>query len=92
MNLEEVFADNNQIFTTNALVLLTVIQIMKRDFYEAYHIISRKEHYSVDETKITFFETFCEGVVFLMKKKFKDGLNKLLSLQFKIEQTKLDEI
>ena len=27
-----------------------------------------------------------------MKKKFKDGLSKLLSLQFKIEQTKLDEI
>ena len=55
MTLEEVFKEKNGVEITDSLILLVVIQILKRDFYEANHILGRKSHYEIDENKIVFF-------------------------------------
>jgi hypothetical protein len=84
MYLEESLTIRNENISTDSLILIAVIQIIKRDFYEAVHVLKRKNYFSVDEGRINLFEAFCEGVVFLMKKKFSEGLNKLLGIQFQI--------
>lgn len=51
----------------------------ERDFYAAYHTISRSEHLNVDQTTLDKFKIFNEAAVFLMKRKFEEGL-KLLDM------------
>ena len=46
----------------------------ERDFYAAYHSISRSEHLNVDPSLLSRFKHFCEAAVLLMKRKFEEGL------------------
>lgn len=72
------FEEKTRKESTDALILLTLINIKKRDFYEAYHSLARKTHLDIDDEKIVMFEKFCEGVLSLMKRKFEVGLEKLV--------------
>ena len=49
MAIEEVFKEKDRKYSTQALILLAVIYMRQRDFYEASHTLSRKEHLGVDD-------------------------------------------
>jgi tetratricopeptide (TPR) repeat protein len=67
--------DEDLKYTEEALFHLTSIKIRQRDFYGAAHTLSRAETKTKDLLEL---EVYVEGVLDLMKRKFKDG-TRLLS-------------
>ena len=51
-----------------------------RDFYSAFYTLSRAEHLDVDLQALEKFRLFTDGVTFLMKRKFKEGVEALTNL------------
>ena len=50
------------------------IKIEEKDFYEAYHILTRADNVEVDAEALNEWRLFIEGSLFLMKKKYKEGI------------------
>lgn len=50
------------------------IKISDKDFYEAYHLVSRADNVEVQKEVVLEWKLFLEASLFLMKKKYKDGL------------------
>ena len=47
-----------------------------RDFYSAFHTLSRSEYLiDIDKKMLEKFKLFTEGVIFLMKRKFKEAMD-----------------
>lgn len=51
------------------------IKIEEKDFYEAFHIISRIENIEINKKGIEDWKAYIEGSLFLMKKKYEEGIN-----------------
>ena len=47
MCMEEVFKEKDPQFALKALKILVTVHILERDFYEAWHCLSRKEHLDI---------------------------------------------
>lgn len=56
------------------------IKIEDKDFYEAYHILNRTINIDINKEVIEEWRLFLEGTLFMMKKKYKDGVNTYQSL------------
>ena len=73
--------------------MMMKIKIEEKDFYEAYHILTRADNVEVDANGLNEWRLFLEGSLFLMKKKYKEGISTfegLLGLQsFKGKYSKL---
>jgi predicted negative regulator of RcsB-dependent stress response len=69
--------NNSKKGVSKSLYELVKIKMEERDFYAAYHTISRAEHLHVDQSIIDRFRIFNEAAVFLMKRKFEEGLKLL---------------
>lgn len=54
-----------------------MININKRDIYEASHIINKLKQ----EPNLRVYCTFVEGVISLMRRNFNDGITTLLLIQ-----------
>lgn len=50
------------------------IKIEDKDFYEAYHILNRTSSFEINKNTIEEWRIFLEGVLFMMKKKYRDGI------------------
>lgn len=60
--------------------MMIKIKIEEKDFYEAYHILTRADNVEVDVEVLKEWRLFLEGSLFLMKKKYKDGITTFESL------------
>lgn len=56
------------------------IKIEEKDFYEAYHILTRADNVEVDVDILNEWRLFLQSSLFLMKKKYKDGISTFESL------------
>ena len=50
------------------------VYILQRDYYAAFHTLSRSEFIDTDLKFLDKFKLFTEGAIYLMKKKFKEAL------------------
>jgi hypothetical protein len=60
--------------------MMMKIKVEEKDFYEAYHILTRAENVEVDSDILNEWRLFLEASLFLMKKKYKEGINTFESL------------
>lgn len=73
--------NNSKKGVSKSLYELVKIKMEERDFYAAYHMISRAEHLNVDQSLLDKFKVFNEAAVFLMKRKFNEGFKLLEQLK-----------
>lgn len=52
-----------------------------RDFYSAFHALNRADFFDVDKKVLEKFRLFTEGVIFLMKRKYKDAIDNFNNIQ-----------
>ena len=50
------------------------IKVEDKDFYEAYHILNRTNNIDINKDIIEEWKLFIEGTLFMMKKKYKEGV------------------
>eukprot|EP01017_Pseudomicrothorax_dubius_P034550 TRINITY_DN4753_c0_g4_i2.p1 TRINITY_DN4753_c0_g4~~TRINITY_DN4753_c0_g4_i2.p1 ORF type:complete len:1181 (-),score=268.49 TRINITY_DN4753_c0_g4_i2:134-3676(-) len=75
--------NNSKKAVTKAIYEMVKMKINSRDFYSAYWILNRTECLNVDMNALHKYKLFIEGVIFLMKKKFKEGYDNLNTLTSK---------
>lgn len=56
------------------------LRIKERDFYDAHYNLKRIALYNFKSAKLEQYQTFTEGVLYLIKRKIKKGVNLLTSL------------
>lgn len=66
---------------TKSLFEIARIHIEQRDFYAALHTLSRAEYLDIDKKFLEKFRLYVEGVINLMKRKFKDALENFTQIQ-----------
>lgn len=64
----------------NALYEITKIRVKQRDFYEAYYALQRADKAKQKHQKLSLYQGFTEGVIFLMKRKTKKGVGLLTTI------------
>ena len=73
--------------------MMMQIKVEEKDFYEAYHILTRADNVEVNVEVLNEWRLFLEASLFLMKKKYKEGINTFESLlTLPLFQTPLAEI
>ena len=72
--------NNSRKGVTKSLLEIAKSKIHQRDFYAAYYTLQRAQHLDVDEDAVSKMTLFTEGVVFLMKRKYSEGVNNLTML------------
>ncbi len=65
---------------TKSIYEIARVHIEQRDFYAALHTLSRAEFLEIDKKFLEKFRLFTEGVINLMKRKFKEALENLNSV------------
>ena len=65
---------------TKALYEIAKIKIELRDYYQAFYTLCRADYLDVDKKSLEKFRIFTDGVTFLMKRKFKEGIENLTGL------------
>jgi tetratricopeptide (TPR) repeat protein len=63
-----------------SLYEITRIKIETRSFYEAYHTLNRADLLSVDQKMFSKFRIFTDGVIYLMKRKYDEGIENLSTI------------
>lgn len=72
--------NNSRKAVTKSLYEIARINIEQRDYYSAFHQLSRSDLLDVDRKSLEKFIIFTDGVTFLMKRKYKEGLDNLTTL------------
>ena len=72
--------DNSREQVTSSVQMMMKIKIQEKDFYEAYHILTRADNVEVDVQALNEWRLFLQGTLFLMKKKYKQGNSTLEGL------------
>ncbi|CAD8173712.1 unnamed protein product [Paramecium octaurelia] len=72
--------NNSKKAVSKSLYEIAKIKIEQRDFYEAFYQLSRADYLDVDEKILEKFKIFTDGVTFLMKRKFDEGVEALTTL------------
>ncbi|CAD8068857.1 unnamed protein product [Paramecium sonneborni] len=67
--------NNSRKAVTKSLQEIAKIKIDQKDFYSAYYTLQREDHLEVDKESIMKLRQFTEGVIFLMKRKYQEGVN-----------------
>ncbi|EAS02746.2 tetratricopeptide repeat protein (macronuclear) [Tetrahymena thermophila SB210] len=67
--------NNSKKAVTKSLYEIAKIKIEQRDFYEAFHTLNRSDYLDTDKKMLEKFRLFTEGVIFLMKRKYKDAID-----------------
>ena len=60
---------------TKSLYEIAKIKIEQRDFYQAFYTLQRADFLDVDRPILEKFRIFTDGVTFLMKRKFQEGVD-----------------
>jgi tetratricopeptide (TPR) repeat protein len=81
LHFEQVIKHNEDPFlSSNALLEITKLRIKEKDFYEAHYNLKRITLFNFKSTKLRHYQTFTEGVLYLIKRKVKKGVQLLSSL------------
>lgn len=81
LHFEQVIKLNEDPFLScNALLEIAKLRIIEKDFYEAYYNLKRISLYNYKSTKLEHYQIFTEGVLYLIKRKVKKGVQSLTSL------------
>lgn len=72
--------NNSKKAVTKSLYEIAKLKIEQRDFYGAFYQLTRAEFLDVDIKVIERFRIFTDGVTFLMKRKFEEGIINLTNL------------
>ena len=87
LNYEQVAKCENSNFVSKALFKLTKIKLRAKDYYEAYFNIKRIQLFS---PKMELYKILIDGIVLIIKKKHKESLLHLKSIQEKLSIFKPD--
>ena len=81
LHFEQVVKYSGEAFLScNALLEVAKLRIKERDFYEAHYSLKRISLFSFKSAKLDQYQTFTEGVLYLIKRKIKKGVQLLTSL------------
>jgi hypothetical protein len=65
---------------TKSLYEIAKVRIEQRDYYSAFYQLCRADFLDVDRKALEKFRVFTDGVTFLMKRKFREGIDNLTQL------------
>jgi len=81
IHLEQVIKHSNEPYLSwNALLEIAKLRIKESDFYEAHYNLKRIALFNFKSIKLDQYQTFTEGVLYLIKRKVKKGVQLLTSL------------
>jgi tetratricopeptide (TPR) repeat protein len=81
LHFEQVIKHNEEPFLScNALLEIAKLRIKEKDFYEAHYNLKRISLFNFKSTKLDQYQTFTEGVLYLIKRKVKKGVQLLSTL------------
>jgi tetratricopeptide (TPR) repeat protein len=81
IHFEQVIKHSEEPFLScNALLEIAKLRIKERDFYEAHYNLKRIALFNFKSAKLDQYHTFTEGVLYLIKRKVKKGVELLSSL------------
>lgn len=81
LHFEQVIKYNQEPFLScNALLEIAKLKIKERNFYEAHYNLKRITLFNFKSAKLDQYQTFTEGVLYLIKRKVKKGVHCLSSL------------
>lgn len=81
LHFEQVIKHNQEPFLSwNSLLEIAKLRIKERDFYDAYYNLKRISLFNFKSAKLDQYQTFTEGVLYLIKRKVKKGVQLLTSL------------
>ncbi|CAD8070155.1 unnamed protein product [Paramecium primaurelia] len=81
LSFEQSITENNsRKAVMKSLIEIAKIKIDQKDFYSAYYTLQRQDHLDVDKASLMDLKQFTEGVIFLMKRKYKDAIIVLTEL------------
>lgn len=72
--------NNSKKAVSKSLYEIARLKIDQRDFYEAFYQLSRADYLDVDQKILEKFKIFTDGVIFLMKRKYDEGIEALTKL------------
>jgi hypothetical protein len=72
--------NNSRKAVTKALYEIAKIKIELRDYYSAFYTLCRADYLDVDKKALEKFRIFTDGVTFLMKRKYREGIEHLSQL------------
>ena len=74
---EALKCDNHREHVTSSVEMMMRMKVEEKDFYEAYHILTRADNVEVNTEVLNEWRLFLEASLFLMKKKYKEGISTL---------------
>ncbi|EGR32790.1 hypothetical protein IMG5_070720, partial [Ichthyophthirius multifiliis] len=72
--------NNSSKAIVKSLQEIAKIKIQFRDYYQAYYTLQRANYLDIDNKKLKILTIFTDGVTFLMKRKYKEGIHCLTEL------------
>jgi len=88
LNYEQAAKDTNAQIAAKALFRITKMKLREKDFYEAYFNIERAIKKEPLNSKIVLYKKLIEGIVALIKKGHKEGVDLLTNIEQDISKFK----
>ena len=70
----------NEVYSGNALFEIAKLRLKDKDFYEAYFNLKRAIDSNFSSKRLQLYKDFTEGVLYLIKRKIKKGVQILADL------------
>jgi hypothetical protein len=80
LHFEQVAKSENEYYSGNALYMMAKINIADKRFHEAHNALNRATDNHFQSKRLTLLHDFTEGVLYLVKRKIKKGIQKLSDL------------
>jgi len=71
---------DHEFYAGNALFQIAKLRLKQKDYYEAYFALKRASDNNFASKKMTLYKDFTEGVLYLVKRKIKKGVQILSDL------------
>jgi len=69
-----------EFYAGNALFQIAKLRLRQKDYYEAYYCLKRATDNNFSSKRMTMYKDFTEGVLYLIKRKIKKGVQILSDL------------
>ncbi len=73
-------SQGNEVYSGNALFEISKLRLRDKDFYEAYFNLKRAIDSNFNSKRLQLYKDFTEGVLYLIKRKIKKGVQILSDL------------
>lgn len=71
---------DQEFYFGNALFQIAKLRLRQKDYYEAYHCLKRATDNNFTSKRLAMYKDFTEGVLYLIKRKIKKGVQILSDL------------